>query len=158
MPPPKHISGFSLAHRLYEQYESGEHVDAAFSVGDRKLFLHKCMLCAASEEFRNIFRHQENLGSLDPNTISLPEETSLEAVKEFIVVIYFCEIDTTLEINLLLEVLSLCDKFLRDEFLDQCLIHVVENITKDNCAEICETHFVMPRCQVLFDVAWEYLK
>lgn len=79
---------------------------------------------------------------------------------------YYEELDTGPNIKTVLDVISLCDKFLVKKLLDSCMDSVVSKITTDNCLEICERSFGMTRCERLLDTAfscfmryynWSYL-
>lgn len=66
---------------------------------------------------------------------------------------YVKEIDVSMDLGHVIEVILLCDQFFVDQLLDDCLTSVIDKIRMDNCIEICEATFSLPRCKKLLEAA-----
>lgn len=72
--------------------------------------------------------------------------------------IYFQEVDASrLSLDTLLEVVTLCDKYLDQRLLNDCIDSISKIITEENCREIYEFILPMLKCQRLADRAFEVL-
>ncbi|XP_021950342.1 uncharacterized protein LOC110847669 isoform X1 [Folsomia candida] len=157
-PPPKR-KRFPLGEELYAQLECGADMDLTFFVGKSKFPAHRHVVAAASAEFKT--RLDQQMGGTSSSGFAIvlsPTDISMSAMRAFIKAIYFQEVDASrLSLDTLLEVVTLCDKYLDQRLLNDCIDSISKIITEENCREIYEFILPMLKCQRLADRAFEVL-
>nr|XP_035713965.1 uncharacterized protein LOC118438200 [Folsomia candida] len=155
-PSPKK-GRFDLGETLYQKYLDGKNVDTVLVVGPcRQFHVHRAVLTSASDVFDEVLKGRKG-GVQDPNIIRLPDGTTDVAAKAFIQIMYLRKVDLPLTTSLVLEVVSLCDKFIIESLIDEFLSSILHFVTRYTCVEICEGSFDLTKCKLLFEDAWTCL-